>query len=109
MVIARQYQNPLVGCDISAEFIQQFFHLVLRQDHDILLITFGQTVQRFFQLMRVLLDELISNLTDTIVETVCGIQRTLRPFAKVCRKSSGKRKLGATETVNRLPVVPDRK
>ncbi|CAH0327002.1 hypothetical protein SRABI106_04859 [Rahnella aquatilis] len=109
MVITRQHQNMFINGDIAAKFIQQFFHLVLRQYHDIFLVAFGQTVQRLLQLIRVLLHKLIGNFTDAVIEPVSRIQCALRSFAKIVSKRRGQGQLRTDETVNRLPVVPHSK
>ncbi|MNC58930.1 hypothetical protein D3C75_1086990 [compost metagenome] len=59
--------------------------------------------------MRVLLYKAVGHFTDPIVKTVGGIQRTLIANAKVLGKGGGQRQLCPAETVNRLPIIADRK
>ncbi|MNE71105.1 hypothetical protein D3C80_1669470 [compost metagenome] len=89
MVITRQHQNALIRLGVTAQLVEQALQLLMRQNYHRFLIAFTQAVQRFFQLVWILLYKAVCHLTDTLIETVSGIERTLGAFAKVFGKRRG--------------------
>ena len=106
MVIARQNQNALLRPGVTAQFIQQGIELILSQQRDRFFVPGRQAVQRFCQLMRVLLDKPVGDLTDPVIEAVGGIEIAAIALAKVVVERRGQRQLRAAKAVDRLPVIP---
>lgn len=83
MVVTRQHQNSFIRFRIAAQFIQQRFQLIVRQQRDGLFIPRPQAVKRFRQLMRVLLNKTVGYFANPRVEAVGGVQIAAIAFPKI--------------------------
>lgn len=83
MMITGQHQNALVWRGVAAELIKQRIELIVFQQRNGVLIANGQAVQRFTQLMWILLNEAVGNFANAAVKTVGRIQRAVIALAKI--------------------------
>ncbi|MNI48978.1 hypothetical protein D3C73_1035700 [compost metagenome] len=81
-MIARQYQNSLIGFRKTRQLIQQRIQLAFIQQRHRFFVTNRQAVKRFCKLMRVLLNKTVGYLSNTAIEAVSGIQIAAIALAK---------------------------